>query len=116
MTTWDEATYRAYQLPLDFLDWHLWGVRYAAQCRLRGARRLITAGANYAARASLRRTRDIFSARAILSGKSDRATRARAAAGLAALGEQEAWLALKAESSMRDWYALGADAVWAQVT
>jgi hypothetical protein len=112
-TRWDYATYRSYQQPLDFLDWHLWAVRYAAHCRLMGAKRLVLAGSPEEARAALRRTVKVFKARAVLSGRSDEATLVRAAAGLALLGNAEVWS--EVASQISDLSGRTPENIWSEV-
>jgi hypothetical protein len=112
---WDGATFHAYQRPLDFLDWHLWAVRYAAQSRLRGARRFVASGAEATARVALQRTHELFRERSVLSGESDKRILAVACAGLAALGITEPWAELAARNDMQKWSAKSAVEVWAEV-
>ncbi|MBX9778549.1 MAG: hypothetical protein K2Y71_29600 [Xanthobacteraceae bacterium] len=113
---WDAATFRAYQQPLDFLDWHLWAVRYGAQSRLWGARRFADSNAQEAACAALHRTREQYQRRAVLSGKSDKATLARACAGLAVLGMRRPWDELAMRDDMQQWSTRSAAEVWAEVS
>jgi hypothetical protein len=111
---WDYATYRSYQQPLDFLDWHLWAVRYAAHCRLMGAKRLVRANPKEA-HSALQRTVQVFKARNVLSGRSDEATLIRAAAGLALLGDAEVWSEVVFNSQTRDLCGRTPEDIWSEV-
>ncbi|RWP58614.1 hypothetical protein [Mesorhizobium sp.] len=112
---WDAATFQSYQAPLDYLDWHLWALRYAAQSRLWGAKQLMIAGDPQGAISVLRRISDVFKSREVLSGRSDRATYARTCAGLATLGEDASWNAMISAPGMDQWAGRQANEVWAEV-
>lgn len=113
-TVWDYPSYRSYQQPLDFLDWHLWAVRYAAHCRLMGAKRLLQTNPEEA-HSALQRTVQVFKARSVLSGRSDEATLVRAAAGLALLGGAEVWSEVVFNSQTPDLSGRTPEDIWSEV-
>jgi hypothetical protein len=86
----DDSAFRARQSPLDYLAWHAWAARYAAQSRLWAAYRLDKEGDAARAKELLRRNLEAFEGRPDLAASSDRRFVALSRAGLAVVEHGEA--------------------------
>lgn len=115
----DKSTFLATQRALEFLDWHLWAVRYAMVTRLWAARRYAATGDIAGAVALLSHNCDIYLSRPALSGGSDRVSFLRSCAGLTEIDQQglgaQAWARIPQHDQYGADAEKGSAAIWAEV-